>query len=66
MDTKDSVVSRAIEVALNMLDTSTLKNFITKLLKEENVDALKNGQKTLDDVAVSVSVFIIKIRTSGR
>jgi hypothetical protein len=49
------IIPWAVEAALELLDTSTAKNFITKLLKEENVEALKSGQKSLDDLAVSVS-----------
>jgi len=48
-------MSCAIDVALATLDVGVTKMFVTKLLKEENVDALKSGAKSWEDLAVSVS-----------
>jgi len=48
------LISRAIDVALDTLDVGVAKIFVTKLVKEENVEALKSGAKTLEDFSVSV------------
>jgi len=48
-------IARAIDVALATLDIGVAKMFVTKLVKEENVEALKTGAKTWEDLAVSVS-----------
>ena len=44
-------------VALETLDVGVSKMFVTKLVKEDNVEALRTGAKTWQDVAVSVSQF---------
>ena len=49
-------IPAAIQVALEMLSPTMAKSFVTKLLKEENIEALKTGEKMLDDLSVSVSV----------
>ncbi|XP_052105584.1 UDP-glucose:glycoprotein glucosyltransferase 1-like [Mytilus californianus] len=50
---KDYMISKAIYLALKTLDTSEAKNFITKLVKEENVKDLVEAKKTLRDFEVS-------------
>ena len=40
---------------METMDAGMAKNFITKLLKEENVVALRSGEKMLEDLAVHVS-----------
>ena len=45
----------AVQVALDTLPSLMAKSFITKLIKEDNVKALANGQKTYEDLAVNVS-----------
>jgi len=52
-------ISCAIDVALATLDVGVAKMFVTKLVKEENVDALKSGAKTWEDLAVSVSDSLV-------
>ena len=49
------MISKAILLALYTLETSQAKNFITKLVKEENVKDLNEAKKTLRDFEVSVS-----------
>ena len=48
-------IARAVDVALETLDVGVAKMFVTKLVKEENVEALTTGARTWDDLAVSVS-----------
>ena len=48
-------LSRAIQAAMNILEPAMARSFVTKLLKEENVEALQKGEKTLDDLSVHVS-----------
>ena len=48
-------LSRAIQAAMNTLEPAMARSFVTKLLKEENVEALQKGEKTLDDLSVHVS-----------
>ena len=48
----------AIDVALSTLDVGVAKMFVTKLVKEENVEALQSGSKTWDDLAVSVRLSV--------
>jgi len=48
-------ISCAIDVALATLDVGVAKMFVTKLVKDENIDALKSGAKTWEELAVSVS-----------
>ena len=57
-DSTDYTLSKAVFLALRDLDTAQAKNFITKLVKEENVKDLKEAKKTLRDFEVSVSVFL--------
>jgi len=52
-------IARAVDVALETLDVGIAKMFVTKLVKEENVEALTTGAKTWDDLAVSVSGFLL-------
>lgn len=54
-DHTDYMISKAILLALYTLETSQAKNFITKLVKEENVMDLTEAKKTLRDFEVSVS-----------
>lgn len=51
------MISKAILLALYTLETSQAKNFITKLVKEENVKDLNEAKKTLRDFEVSVSIL---------
>jgi len=51
-------IARAVDVALETLDVGVAKMFVTKLVKEENIEALRSGAKTWDDLAVSVSDFL--------
>lgn len=60
---KDYMISKAIFLALKTLDTSEAKNFITKLVKEENVKDLVEAKKTLRDFEVSVSMTVCYIET---
>lgn len=55
-DGADYTISKAIYLALQTLDTSEAKNFITKLVKEDNVKDLKAAKKSLRDFEVSVSI----------
>ncbi len=48
-------LSRAVHVALETQEPGMAKSFVTKLLKEENVAALRSGAKSLRDLAVHVS-----------
>ena len=50
-------LARAVDVALETLDVGVTKMFVTKLVKEENIEALRSGAKTWEDLAVSVSAF---------
>ena len=52
-------VNKAVYVAVNTLPLSHAKNFVTKLVKEENYVALQDGSKSLEDLEVHVSYFII-------
>ena len=55
-DNKDMFIARAIQVALETLSTTMAKSFVTKLLKEENVESLAKGAKMLEELAVNVSL----------
>ena len=55
MATGHLCIACAIDVAVATLDVGVAKMFVTKLVKEENVEALKSGRKTWEDLAVSVS-----------
>jgi len=46
-------------VALETLDVGVAKMFVTKLVKEDNIEALKTGAKTWDELAVSVSASLV-------
>jgi hypothetical protein len=48
-------VFAAYEAAITTMDMGMAKTFITKLVKEENVEAIDLGEKTLDELAVHVS-----------
>jgi len=52
-------ISCAIDVALETLDVGVAKMFVTKLVKEDNIEALKTGAKTWDELAVSVSASLV-------
>ena len=54
-DKKAYYISRAIQVALETQEPGMAKSFVTKLLKQENIDALSSGEKKLVDLAVHVS-----------
>jgi len=43
-------ISHVVQVALETLNGYMAKSFITKLLKEENVEDLQSGKKTLEDL----------------
>ncbi|KAL3846980.1 hypothetical protein ACJMK2_017920, partial [Sinanodonta woodiana] len=45
-------INKAVYAALESLDNQNARNFITKLIKEENVIELQAGTKTLEDLAV--------------
>jgi len=55
----DIDIARAVDVSLATLDVGIAKMFVTKLVKEENVEALRTGAKSWDDLAVSVSNFTV-------
>ena len=57
-DKKAHFISRAIQAALATQEPAMAKSFVTKLLKEDNVKALQNGEKSLEDLAVHVSVLM--------
>ncbi|XP_045201595.2 UDP-glucose:glycoprotein glucosyltransferase 1-like isoform X2 [Mercenaria mercenaria] len=46
-------INKAVHVAANTLSNTLGKNFITKLVKEENFQALQSGAKTLKDLEVN-------------
>ncbi|XP_060561389.1 UDP-glucose:glycoprotein glucosyltransferase 1-like, partial [Ruditapes philippinarum] len=46
-------INKAVHVAANTLSNTLGKNFITKLVKEENFEALQSGDKTLNDLEVN-------------
>ena len=46
---------KAIQAALDSLTPAMAKMFITKLVKEENIQELKDKTKTLKDLEVHVS-----------
>lgn len=50
-------INKAVHVAANILPNSHAKNFITKLVKEENFQDLQSGAQTLKDLAVHVGYF---------
>ncbi|XP_065924355.1 UDP-glucose:glycoprotein glucosyltransferase 1 isoform X1 [Magallana gigas] len=50
--TSDLAVTKAVYVALQSLDNNHAKSLITKLIKEENVEALKSGDKKIEDLEV--------------
>jgi len=54
-------LARAVDVALDMLDVGVTKVFVTKLVKEENVEALRTGDKTWEDLSVSVRHFSLSL-----
>jgi hypothetical protein len=54
-------INKAVYVAANTLSNTLGKNFITKLVKEENFEALQSGDKTLNDLEVNVSTFFHSI-----
>ncbi|KAK3776845.1 hypothetical protein RRG08_024619 [Elysia crispata] len=50
--TEDNIISRAVHVALTTLPAKLALSLVTKLVKEENVEALRAGTKTLQDLEV--------------
>lgn len=54
--TSDLAVTKAVYVALQSLDNNHAKSLVTKLIKEENVEALKSGSgdKKIEDLEVHV------------
>lgn len=46
-------VNKAVYVALKTLPLSHAKNYVTKLVKDENFDSLQEGSKTLQDLEVN-------------
>lgn len=57
--TSDLAVTKAVYVALQSLDNNHAKSLITKLIKEENVEALKSGDKKIEDLEVHVRDFFL-------
>lgn len=53
--TKELNINKAVHVSMATLSGNIAKSFVTKLVKEENVDALSSGTKTLSDFEVNVS-----------
>ena len=51
-------VNKAVYGAIKTLPLSHAKNYVTKLVKEENFKSLQDGSKTLEDLEVNVSVMI--------
>ena len=58
-------ISRAIHAAMETQEVGIARSFVTKLLKEENVEALESGGKTLEDLSVNVSLMTPAFVTSG-
>ena len=50
----DLLISKAVYTALQTLDNNHAKSLVTKLVKEENVQALKSGDKKIEDLEVHV------------
>ena len=50
---------------METLEAGMAKSFITKLFKEENVAALRSGEKTLEDLAVHVSPRFVSMLVSS-
>ncbi|XP_078310602.1 UDP-glucose:glycoprotein glucosyltransferase 1-like [Crassostrea virginica] len=48
----DLLISKAVYTALQTLDNNHAKSLVTKLVKEENVQALKSGDKKIEDLEV--------------
>ncbi|XP_041360300.1 UDP-glucose:glycoprotein glucosyltransferase 1-like [Gigantopelta aegis] len=48
----ENKINKAVNAALNVLVGNNARNFITKLVKEETVEELKSGEKTMEDLAV--------------
>ncbi|KAH3810714.1 hypothetical protein DPMN_139111 [Dreissena polymorpha] len=46
-------LNKAVYVAVNTLSNTLAKNFVTKLVKEENFEELQSGAKTLKDLEVN-------------
>lgn len=63
--TSDLAVTKAVYVALQSLDNNHAKSLVTKLIKEENVEALKSGDKKIQDLEVHVRhwFLFVKINT---
>ncbi len=55
MEVSDSDVGKTVQSALSYIGMNYAKMFVTKLVKEENVVALKNKKITLQDLEVHVS-----------
>lgn len=56
-DQSPTSIARAVYVAMETLPVGMAKNYVTKLVKEEHVEEIKSGIKTLEDLAVGVSEF---------
>ena len=54
----DNFIPHAIQTAMETLDPTMAKSFVTKLLKEENIESLKNGEKELEELAVYVCTIL--------
>ncbi|XP_054718713.1 LOW QUALITY PROTEIN: UDP-glucose:glycoprotein glucosyltransferase 1-like [Uloborus diversus] len=48
-----NIISKSIEVALEVLDRHTAKLFVTKLLKPANAKQVMNGEKSVTDFSIS-------------
>ena len=57
-------VNKAVYVAIKTLPLSHAKNYVTKLVKEENYKGLQDGSTTLQDLEVHVSIIAIFARKS--
>ena len=52
----DNTINRAVHLALTTLPGKQALSLVTKLVKEDNVQALKAGTKTLQDLEVHVGL----------
>ena len=59
-------VNKAFYVAVKTLPNNLAKNFVTKLAKDENFEALQSGEKTLKDLEVNVSDFKLLLNLNVR
>ena len=54
----DNTINRAVQLALTTLPGKQALSLVTKLVKEDNVQALKAGTKTLQDLEVHVGLQV--------